>query len=437
LHGFHTLHDVAVVAPRCTDCIRCIGCITLHSFSEQGCCPRGRSRYSRAAARPAQIRAEQQEQQSGIRQRQERAGQGTYTYSYTTSTNPAGFNSWAVKPVETLPDGNQNIVYTNAYAEPMLRVYVDAGSGQKWMTFDEYDSQGRIILEAQPSAVTGYDDTHADLLNYQSGSYQYLATSTGLIDTWTYAASTTATETTPGNAAGYLEEDAVQQGQQGTPVEQDSALYFQHTGGNLTIDPVASSTVYRNTDGTGGETTSDAYTWVSGTVGMASDTTTLPVISAAQNGPGTADSQETVFDSYGRPVWSKDADGFINYTAYDPATGAVVKTITDVDTTKTGDFTGLPTGWSTPTGGGLHLITQYVVDSQGRPTEETDPNGNVNYIVYDDINHETRTYIGWNSSTLTATGPTEVMRDDLSGSSPRTLCTRSSRCPGQRARCFC
>ena len=33
------------------------------------------------------------------------------------------------------------------------------------------------------------------------------------------------------------------------------------------------------------------------------------------------------------PIWTKDADGFINYTAYDPATGAVVKTITDVDTT--------------------------------------------------------------------------------------------------------
>ena len=41
-------------------------------------------------------------------------GQGTFTYAYTASSNTAGPNSWAVKTVETLPDGNQNIVYTNA-----------------------------------------------------------------------------------------------------------------------------------------------------------------------------------------------------------------------------------------------------------------------------------------------------------------------------------
>jgi hypothetical protein len=35
---------------------------------------------------------------------------GTYTYAYTTSGNTAGFNSWATKTVETLPDGNHIIV---------------------------------------------------------------------------------------------------------------------------------------------------------------------------------------------------------------------------------------------------------------------------------------------------------------------------------------
>jgi hypothetical protein len=33
---------------------------------------------------------------------------------------------------------------------------------------------------------------------------------------------------------------------------------------------------------------------------------------------------------------------------YDPATGAAVKTITDVDTSRTADFTGLPDGWGSP-----------------------------------------------------------------------------------------
>src|SRR5205823_5539093 len=38
------------------------------------------------------------------------AGLGTYTFSYTTSSNTASVNKWKVKTVETLPDGNQNIV---------------------------------------------------------------------------------------------------------------------------------------------------------------------------------------------------------------------------------------------------------------------------------------------------------------------------------------
>jgi RHS repeat-associated protein len=344
-------------------------------------------------------------------------GLGTYTYSYSTSTNAAGYNSWATKTVETLPDGNQNIIYTNAYGEVMLAVYQDATSGLKWDTYYQYDSAGRLILQAQPSAVTGYSDSYADLVN--GGSY--LAASAGLIIKFTYATSTTATETTAGNVSGYLQQDAVEQGTGGTAIVTDSTLYFQHTGSNITIDPVASTTAYRNTDGTGAETTSDAYTYASGGPGIVQDTTTPPVISAAQNGPGTADTSISVRDGYGRVIWTKNADGFMNYMAYDNATGAVTKTITDVDTTRTGDFSNLPSGWSTPTGGGLHLITQFVVDGLGRPTKITDPAGNVTYMVYKDTNHEVRTYRGWNSSTGAPTGPTEVQRDDLSGTYSESL----------------
>src|SRR5262249_28987667 len=138
--------------------------------------------------------------------------------------------------------------------------------------------------------------------------------------------------------------------------------YFAHNSGSATVYPVGSSTVYRNADGTGGETTSTSYTWGSSSTHIVSAAVSLPVISSSQNGPGSADTSTVVNDSYGRPVWRKDADGFIVYTAYDSATGAVVKTITDVDTTHTTDFANLPSGWSTPSGGGLHLITTYEVD---------------------------------------------------------------------------
>ena len=82
---------------------------------------------------------------------------------------------------------------------------------------------------------------------------------------------------------------------------------------------------------------------------------TYPVVGSTQNGPGTADTETAHFDAYGRVSWAKDGDGFLHHAAYDVGTGAVTKAITDVNTSQTGDFTGLPSGWSTPSGGGAHL----------------------------------------------------------------------------------
>jgi RHS repeat-associated protein len=180
----------------------------------------------------------------------------------------------------------------------------------------------------------------------------------------------------------------------------------------VTFYPVANKTVYRNTDGTGAETTQYAYTWFPGTARGQSKTVTKPVVSAAQNGPGTPDVETTVYNPYGMPIWTRDGDGFINYTQYDAGTGAVVKTIADVDTTRTTDFQDLPAGWVTPPGGGLHLETQTDVDLLGREVQRTDPNGNITYTAYNDPDYETRVYPGWNPDTNMPTGPTQVTRED-------------------------
>jgi hypothetical protein len=154
---------------------------------------------------------------------------------------------------------------------------------------------------------------------------------------------------------------------------------------------------------------------------MQSQTVTLPIISSAENGPGVADTDTTYFDIYGRTIWHKNGDGFIDYTAYDQASGGITKFITDVDTTKSSDFQNLPSGWTTPSGGGLHLITTMQVDALGRETEETDPLGNVTYVVFLDTNHERRVYPGWQTSTNTTTGPTQDYREDRPGSYTETL----------------
>jgi hypothetical protein len=41
--------------------------------------------------------------------------------------NAAGFNGWAMKTVETLPDTSTNTVYTNTYGEVMLTVHQNVG----------------------------------------------------------------------------------------------------------------------------------------------------------------------------------------------------------------------------------------------------------------------------------------------------------------------
>ncbi len=92
-----------------------------------------------------------------------------------------------------------------------------------------------------------------------------------------------------------------------------------------------------------------------------------------------------------------------------------------MDSSQTSTFSGLPSGWSTPSGGGLHLTTQTQVDDLGRPTAITDPRGNVTYVVYLDTAYEVRTYPAWNSSSNRPTGPTLVVRQDRARGYSETL----------------
>ncbi|MDW8267040.1 MAG: hypothetical protein RMJ52_17095, partial [Gemmataceae bacterium] len=353
----------------------------------------------------------------------ESGGRGTFTFTYTINQLVLGGdpNAWLVKTVETLPDGNQHIVYTNANRQAMLKVFQAVATGQQWRTYYRYDVAGRLILVANPSAVTGYDETSPDLLVNQWGNYQYLSDTAGLVTTWTYGTVTTASETTPGDAAGWLKQVAVQRGELGTAIPQQDVTYIKRTVGASDLFFAADITVYRNDDGSGAITTSLAYTWQGTTAQPASVTVTLPAVSTAQNGSGTATTLTTVFDTFGRPIWQKDGDGFLTYIEYDPATGAVVKEIRDVDTTQTATFSNLPSGWTTPAGGGLHLTTTYEVDALGRVTKMVHPNGRTDYLTYIDVSKEVRVYGGWDAGTNTATLPTQVVRADWANGYVETL----------------
>ena len=349
-------------------------------------------------------------------------GQGEFTYAYTTNTNWDGslrHNVWATKTVETLPDSTTNTVYTDPFGQVMLRVHTE--NSQDWMTYYRYDAEGRVILEANPSAVTGLSEGNLDLVGYGSTYATYLDDDDGLVTKYTYAASTTATSSTAGDAAGYFKEVAILHGEQGTAVKQQAATYIMRTVGSVDLFFPAASTVYRNDNGTGGQTTTATYTWQGSTATPASVTTTLPAVGTAQNGPNSATSMTAAYDGYGRPIWQKDQGGFLTYTEYDVVTGGVTKQITDVDHTATSDFANLPSGWTTPSGGGLHLITTLEVDDQGRPTKVTHPNGRIDYTVYKDALHEARSYYAWDTGTNAPTGPTVVTREDRAGNYTETL----------------
>ncbi|WP_162668091.1 polymorphic toxin-type HINT domain-containing protein [Gemmata massiliana] len=349
-------------------------------------------------------------------------GQGTFTFSYTLASAPSGVNAWAKKTVETLPDGNQNVVYVNTANEVLLSAFVDVATSTQWVTAYHYDSAGRLEWVAQPSAVIGYSDTYVDLFNFSLGTSSYLRDAAGLFQVYSYFASTTATSSTAGGVAGYLQNTSLRQGELGTAVLQEQDQYISRTdSGGTTIYLAATETQYRADNGTGAQATSYSYTWSGTGFAVQTLTTTYPVVTTSQNGSGTAVTETTAFDAMGYSIWFKDTAGGLTYQAYDVPTGSVVKTITDVDTTQTSDFTALPSGWSTPSGGGLHLKTVTQVDALGRPTAITAPNGNVTYTVYDDPDFEVRVYEGWNSSTGRPTGPTQVYREDRANGYSETL----------------
>ncbi|HLJ96205.1 MAG TPA: hypothetical protein VKU02_23730 [Gemmataceae bacterium] len=77
------------------------------------------------------------------------------------------------------------------------------------------------------------------------------------------------------------------QGKSGAQILQTSAQYYAHTGSSATVYPVASTTRYRNTDGTGGKTTSSTYTWFTGTTQVQALVTTMPVIASATTVPAS------------------------------------------------------------------------------------------------------------------------------------------------------
>jgi len=270
----------------------------------------------------------------------------------------------------------------------------------------------------------------------------YISDSTGYIERYHYGRVTTAgSDTTTGTGsagdiAGFLKSTWIVQGEidggGNDLIKQNALTYYLHSDGTNTVSPLATSTVYRNTDATGGQTTTMGYSFAASSLEMTAATVTHPIVTTGQNGPNSAAIEFMQLDRYGRGTYMIDAESHLTYREFDDATGAVTYQITDVDTDDATpeiedvvEDLDAAVAWYVPNKSGLHLTTESDVDFMGRVTLDIDGNGNETYVIYNDPNHEVRIYPDWDSSLFSKsggpTGPTQVYREDWDASYTESL----------------
>jgi hypothetical protein len=367
-----------------------------------------------------------------------RGGEAVFGLAYyrnPAAPGPDDVMVWDTYTVETLPDGSVNRVYSNNAGQPLARIHEEPDTEREWVKAWFYDSTFRLVQQAEPSAVESVTEPVGGVGTLTVN----LRSDAGLIREWTFYAST---DPGTGSAQGFKESELVREGTSGTAALLAKWTYDTVTALGQTIHPVrenltfpvagmpevdAPRTTYARTyrpDGSGGTT-----------LQVLQLTTTPPVVSTEQHGTGSEEPTRQVMNDEGRIEWEQDARGFINYYAYNTANGARTQTIQDVDTAL---MANVPAGWVTPTGGGRHLITDYMNDATGGtlrvlgPWFSIDPatvgaDGEtplrvrtVDYTLYRETRHEVWSARGYvtgedDSFSWHIIGPVSIRREDAEG----------------------
>ena len=153
--------------------------------------------------------------------------------------------------------------------------------GKMWATAYQYDPQGRLLVETDPSGVTtsGGQAFLADSISGAPAGNWYLNTS-GLEHVTDYYSSGTASAATRTTRISGRDTAARAIYNRRKPIQ------IQLGTGGRTIIPLATDTVYRNTGGIGSETTTFTYAFPTNSIQATSETTIHPIITATENGPG-------------------------------------------------------------------------------------------------------------------------------------------------------
>ena len=291
---------------------------------------------------------------------------GTLTTTYDRLNSDGTGQNWSRRSTKTTPDGSVQTVYYNQANQPILKIL--SGTGATTMEYSEYDDQYHPVLRCGADAIASVTQPS----NSSENLVVTLHTDQGLLKRWEYYP---ATGGGAGAAPGYVKWAGVQQGSAGGIIKLYELTYSAHVVDDDTLYRTASRTEYRS-DASGGSdpaTTSYDYEWyTTGSLRPLQKTTTLPVISTGEHGTGDTYTQVERYDRFGNTEWLKDEIEVLVFQVFDPITGGLWQRITDVDTQRMNPAV-VPDGWSTPSGGGYHLISDFECDAQGRNLQELGP----------------------------------------------------------------
>ena len=329
------------------------------------------------------------------------------SFTYTNYSDNTNVNKVHRKTVESGPYGNKSIIFTNYQGNVLLREDVPPVSSNEpsSIQYFQYNEDGQRTHDYSPKTVLNYSVQQGTPTSLSVS----LASNDGKIEIREYGNGTTV----PKNQ---VVRELIQKGSNGTSIVLRSYQYTKRQIDNRVAWKKASVTEYVDETGTNSVTTQFAYQYHNNSLQVSQKTTTFSAVSTANNGNGVAATRIERFDEDGRLIWQKDELGIITYYQYEPIRGLRTKTIQDVNTSKTSDFTvSVPAGWSTVSGAGKHLVTEFEYDLLGRLTQALGPqNTSVNasnqsistrtasWTAYDDINRKVTRASGY--ATLNSSG---------------------------------
>ncbi|MCP4589426.1 MAG: hypothetical protein GY842_01650 [bacterium] len=342
---------------------------------------------------------------------------GATSFTWTANgTTPTDYNTWNLHCVVDWENDTRTILDYNKAGKLLTRVFQDGDD--EWIEHYERNDHNRLTRSFSPSACSDYDESAYGVTTRASS---------GLVRRFDYFGS--------GDYEDHLQAKFVMQGSNGAPVK--LVEYDRTTPSRPHL--YTSRTVYPETTGSNGLTTTYAYTFYDDmdSNGIKEMTITHPSVSAGNNGPGVSVVEKSFRDKYGRVRWTQDGEGHVTYRAYADAntngqyaTGKPIRTVTDAATTNglasviDATWDGTDFGFDddddvpfarTGSGDALNAGTSGLVkvDYLGRTRKVTDAEGMVTWYVY--TNTQTHVYPAYSASTNKCELPFRINTHDQEG----------------------